>query len=284
MLTTSPDPLLRAVTDDGAFRVIVVDSTATVAEALKAQSATGEVARTFGDLITTAVLYRETMAPTLRVQALLRGSESSGRLVADSHPSGDTRGLVQIKDGVEFRLGAGAILNMMRTLPSGRVHQGMVEVPSEGGISQAFMAYLQTSEQVSSMTAVGTVIEGGEVKRAGGYMVQLLPEVGRGPLMVMAERLEDFRAIEPHLTPSYEVRDFLGELLHGMPFTEVGTGGVRFNCWCSAVSVMGALSTLPRADIEEMMSDGEALEISCDYCGHEYKVALEQLRGLLKSN
>jgi len=62
------------------------------------------------------------------------------------------------------------------------------------------MAYMQTSEQVDTMLAVSALLDDtGNIRAAGGYMVQLLPEVGRGPLMVMTERLADFRTIEQQL-------------------------------------------------------------------------------------
>ena len=45
------DSVLRAITDDGAFRVITVDTTATVRLAIEAQKpATHDLARTFSDL------------------------------------------------------------------------------------------------------------------------------------------------------------------------------------------------------------------------------------------
>jgi molecular chaperone Hsp33 len=53
------DSVLRAITDDGAFRVIAVDTTATVRGALAVQkAATAELAQTFGDLLTGSVLVR----------------------------------------------------------------------------------------------------------------------------------------------------------------------------------------------------------------------------------
>ena len=113
------DTVLRAMTDDGAFRVITARTTETVRDATAAQAATGTTARMFGELLTGAVLYRETMAPQLRVQGILRGSNGSGSLVADSHPSGRTRGLVQLEQGKEIDLGDGAIIQMMRTMPGG---------------------------------------------------------------------------------------------------------------------------------------------------------------------
>jgi molecular chaperone Hsp33 len=98
-VTVVTDSVLRAMTDDGAFRVITARTTDTVRGVLQVQSATGGTARTFGDLITSAILFRETMAPELRVQGVLRGSRGTGSLVADSHPSGKTRGLYSSRPG-----------------------------------------------------------------------------------------------------------------------------------------------------------------------------------------
>jgi redox-regulated HSP33 family molecular chaperone len=33
-----------------------------------------------------------------------------------------------------------------------------------------------------------------------------------------------------------------------------------------------------------MIDAGEVLEISCDYCGHEYKIAPQELKGLLAAS
>lgn len=270
------------MTDDGAFRVITARTSATVAGAIAAQGATGNTARTFGDLITGAILYRETMAPQLRVQGVLKGAGGTGSLVADSHPSGRTRGLVQLKGGRELELDDGAVIQMMRTLPSGRIAQGLVELPSGGGISQALMEYMQTSEQVVSMVAVATVVGDGGGVSAGGYMVQLLPEVGRGPLMVMAERLRDFESIDGRVgDQAFSPETLLEQLLYGMPFTRLEESSVGFECWCDELRVVAAIATLSRTDIEHLLADGEVLEIACEYCKREYRIPPARLRGLL---
>lgn len=267
-VTLGSDSVLRAMTDDGAFRVITARTTETVRGVLAAQGARGETARTFGDLITGAILFRETMAPTLRVQGVLKGSRGSGSLVADSHPSGKTRGLVQMPEGTtQIALERGAVIQMMRTLPSGRINQGVVEVPEQGGVSRALMAYMQTSEQVFSMIAVSTLLEGDQVVAAGGYMVQLLPEVGRGPLMVMTERLQEFECIDQQLREeAFSPGWLLDQLLYGMPFTRLDESQVGYDCWCDELRVMSALATLRRSDIEHLLSTDEVLEISCEYC------------------
>lgn len=277
------DSVLRAITDDGAFRVIVARTTNTVQHVLTAQGAQGVTGRNLGDLVTGSVLFRETMAPNLRVQGILKGSGGSGSLVADSHPSGKTRGLVQLGGGAsEVAIGPGAIMQMMRTLPNGKINQGFVEVPQSGSISQALMEYMQTSEQVVSMLAMGTLLEHDRVAAAGGYLVQLLPEVGRGPLMVMTERLKEFESIDAQLRePGFTPEALLEELLYGMPFTRLEESPVGFDCWCNELRVVSAIATLPRHDIEHLLSSGEVLEIACEYCKREFRIPPARLQGLL---
>ncbi len=280
----SNDSVLRAITDDGAFRVIVARTTDTVQQVLTAQGAQGHTGRHLGDLVTGSVLFRETMAPNLRVQGILKGSGGSGSLVADSHPSGKTRGLVQLANGsTEIALGPGAIMQMMRTLPDGKLNQGFVEVPQgDASISRALMEYMQTSEQVVSMLAMGTLLDEDRVSAAGGYLVQLLPEVGRGPLMIMAERLKDFESIDEQLKQAnFSPAALLEELLYGMAYTRLEESQVGFECWCNELRVVSAIATLPKHDIEHLLSAGEVLEIACEYCKREFRIPPARLQGLL---
>src|SRR5262245_7940809 len=109
------DSVIRAITDDSAFRVMVARSTRTVRGIVEKQGAKGASAKLLGDLVTATVLFRETMAPDLRVQGLLRGARGSGSLVADSMKDGLTRGLLQLREGKDaVELGEGALLQMMR--------------------------------------------------------------------------------------------------------------------------------------------------------------------------
>ena len=288
------DTVARAITDDGAFRVIAAMCTTAVQGAVTAQKARGALGQSFGELITGAIVLREAMAPRLRVQAILKGAPGAGSMVADSHPDGTSRGLISFGAGKSAPAAGpsdgdgipdGALLQVMRTLPSGSLHQGMVEVPAGGGISGALMQYMADSEQIVSTIAVSATVDGDHVRAAGGYMVQLLPEVERGPLMIMTERLAALPnladvLLAPDVTPDV----LLGELLYGMPYTRLEESPLSFGCNCSQVRVVASLATLPRSDVEELIRDGEVLEISCDYCGRQYHIAPVELRTLLTTN
>lgn len=277
------DRAVTAVTYDGAFRVIVARTTATVREAIRAQGVTGTNAANLADVLTGTILVRLTMAPTYRVQGIVRGAGNRGTLLGDSHPDGTTRGLVQRPGGlVEVSMGPGAIMQMMRTLPTGAVHQGVVEVPPDG-VSAALMSYFQSSEQIESVASIGAVFDGDEVRAAGGYLVQLLPEVSRAPLAVMTERLDaDFSDQERVLdTLERDPAALLAEILADMPYQQTQRQELRFGCHCSSLRVLTSLATLPKDDIRELMSGGEELSITCDYCGQSYTLSPKALEGLL---
>jgi molecular chaperone Hsp33 len=278
--------VLRAVTIDGAFRVMAVETTDTVRGAIEAQGATGAVAVAFADMLTASVLVRESMSPDLRVQCVLQGDDQRSRLVADTHPDGMTRGLVQLAPGAtEFTFAEKGMLQVHRTMHNGALHQGVIAVPPGGSMATAFMTYMQESEQVVSMMAVGCAVEDGQVRSAGGYLVQLLPDAAANQLAVMAERLEDFRDIVPLLAKGVATPRFLiDETLYGMPFEQVAERTVHFGCNCSSERLTAGLASLPRKEIETFVLAGELLEIRCDFCGREFKINPDTLRGLLETN
>ena len=192
-MSESEDKVLRAMTDDASFRVMTAFTTQTVAEVLRCQKPPSTEAERLGGLLTGTILVRETMAPTYRVQGVLRGMGGKGTLVADSHPDGSSRGLVALPEDVDhLEIGPGATLMMMRTLPAGKLQQGVVSLEAAPSISDALMTYMQESEQVKSVIDVACIVDGDRVVAAGGYIVQLLPELSESQLAIMTERLADF--------------------------------------------------------------------------------------------
>ena len=280
------DQLYVAITEDGAFRVVTANLTATVRQAVAAQGVTGKDAVTFGELLVATAIYRLTMAHTMRVQGVLKGSDSSKYILADSHPEGWCRGLVRRTKDKPVQIGKGALLQMMRTLASGELHQGVVELEPGASISDAMMTYFQQSEQLACQMEVCCEFEGDELLRAGGYVVELLPEAPEYGLAIMTARLETDFGQFPEKFRQWEgsptkLRD---ELLYGMDFSQTGHAEVTFGCECSRVRVLASLGTIGVSDLQEMIAAGETVELSCDYCGTDYRVAPEELRGLLSTS
>ncbi len=271
------DRVVRAISDDGAFRVIAAVTTATVAGVAAAQRVEGNVAAHLGSLVTAAVLLRETMAPDLRVQMIL-GNRAGGRtrIIADSHPDGTSRGLVQgVDHGFVPFLDR---LQVMRTIHNGGLQQGIVEV--EGGdVAASLMEYMRASEQSVTFTALAA-----NASAAGGWLVQLTPECTRDSLALITERIERQPPIERLLADNLDPERLIGDLLVEVPFTRTGDAQLRFGCNCSDERLIIGLATLPREDLLHLAEGHEPLEIQCDYCLRDFRLSPERLRGLLEQN
>ena len=95
MASFAPDLVIRALTDDGSFRVLTARTTGLCREAVQKQGTSGETARHFGDLLTGTVLVRETMAPTLRVQGVVRGAQVLADLLRGQASAGESVQIIQ---------------------------------------------------------------------------------------------------------------------------------------------------------------------------------------------
>ena len=280
------DIIVRAMADDASFRVIAARSSLTAKGTVQSQNPDGKqpspLLRALGDLSTGVMLIRETMAPQLRVQGIVKNKKTKHTLVADSRPDGNTRGLIAANNAIgEFSLD-GALLQLMRTLHDGRLHQGLIEIDGGASISTALTAYMYTSEQIESMIRVETILEDGVVTGAGGYLIQLLPEVGKGPVMLMEQRHADLANLRELVEqPNFTPKTIVEELFYGMPMTWLEESEIRYRCWCSRESVLASLASLPRKEVEELARDQQVLEIDCDYCREEYQIRPVELQGLL---
>ena len=113
-------------------------------------------------------------------------------------------------------------------------------------------------------------------------MIQLLPDAPRGSLMIMTERLESLPPIDKLLQETGgDATKLLEELLFGMPFAQLDRRPVFYRCQCSREAVVGALSTLSRAELAELVATEDVIELTCDYCNTGYKVGRQHLQGLL---
>jgi len=278
------DSVLRAMTDDGAFRVVVARTADTVRSVVEAQRVEGFAAHQLGELITASVLIRETMSPPNRVQVVLV-DDANNLIVGDAWPEGHTRGLAQLQDtalGVD--LDRGGALRVERALPRGAPHRGVVQAPREGGIDAALASYFAQSEQIDTFVAVAcsTDRDSGEIAAASGYVVQLLPELTEPPLAAMRARLQEFgelQAWQRHYGDDPQAA--LDALLAGCDYTPLAQSPVVYRCHCSRERALGAAAALGADDLRGLVARGETLRIHCDYCRRLYQLAPSEFERLL---
>jgi molecular chaperone Hsp33 len=274
--------VVRLMTNDYAFRLIVLSTTQLARDGAQAQGVSGANARLLGELMTGVVLVRETMAPGYRVQLILKDGKD-GSVVADSYPDGLVRGLVQADDDVTVGFGPESTLQVMRVLPKGELNQGVVPAAGQARLSGALTSYMITSEQITSVIDVACVLgEDGSPELAGGYIIQLLPEHTEEALALLTARLETMPPAEELFAAADGDPLAVTEvLLKHFPYTVLDESEVHHGCTCSEVRMVGAMATLGRDEIASIVERGEVLEVSCDYCGTDYSVGPERLRPLL---
>lgn len=286
-MAQSMDHVIRAMTDDGAFRVLALRSTDTVQAVLDAQGVRGPTAHTLGEVVTAAVLVRETMAPGNRVQVHYQ-DPGGGRVVGDAHPEGLTRGLAQVHDEV---LGAvvkgGGRLEVYRTMRAGTGHQGVIETGEDDDLAAALGVYFLRSEQVTTMLRLGVMLgSGGEnpaVVAAGGFVVQLLPEVTDPPLARMRSRLDALGGHAELLARLHaDPAGVLEELVDGEVHTQLGDSRVYFGCPCDSNRVIASLATLGETELRDLLARGEELAVRCEYCRTTYTALPADYRRLLE--
>jgi molecular chaperone Hsp33 len=139
MTLLAQDRVTRAMTSDGAFRVIAAITTETAILAARAQGLSGSDALRLAELITGAVLLRETTSPGRRVQILVRDRHGHV-LVADALPDGTNRGIVNPGSESVNAPDGDTTLQVSYTMPNGALHQGLVAVPEGSDLSTALMS------------------------------------------------------------------------------------------------------------------------------------------------
>lgn len=282
-MTDTADRVLRAMTDDGSFRVLVARTTDTARRIAELQQVSGVSAACLGEVVTASVLVRETMAPGNRVQVLFTDKIGT-RLVGDANPEGATRGLAQVTDEVLGVLpGDGGILQVVRIVRPGQPHQGYVETDDEGGVAGALHTYFLQSEQVETRLALASPTdEDGAITHSTGFVVQLLPEVTEPPLARMEARIAELGDLATFVSQhGDDPETLLAALMGDVEHTRLAESGVAFVCGCGRERAVGAASTLGPDELRELIESGEELAITCDYCRTRYTVGPDDYRRIL---
>lgn len=282
MTLGAQDRVTRAMTSDGAFRVIAAITTETAIEAARAQGLSGSDALRLAELITGAVLLRETTSPGRRVQILVRDRHGHV-LVADALPDGTNRGIVNPGSESATAPDGDTTLQVSYTMPNGALHQGLVAVPEGSDLSTALMRYMQQSEQWVSVIAVTALGDGGHgVAASGGYVVQLLPEAERPALYAMTQHLDALDSLPQLLRePETTSRELISRLLDGFDHAELADSPLRFGCTCSEERVLRGLASVGADDVRSMIESDVPLEVRCDACGRRYTIDPDHLRAFV---
>jgi molecular chaperone Hsp33 len=289
-MSPPPDLLVRAIAPAEDLRIVAALTTDVVKEAARRHGLVGPTSVAIGRALTSGLLLATMTKGDERVTLQLAGDGPLGGVVADANSAGEARAYVRHPDlkapaAVGKRpligtlLGSG-VLNVVRDLGLRELYQGQVELAS-GEIDEDVEQYLKTSEQVVSAIACDVVLaDDGAVVRAGGVLVQALPGAHSDVVRDAATRLRQGALFELLADGDPGARELAAQLSPVHPIEFLADRPVRFQCRCSRERIVDTMRLLSTKELDEMIAEDKAAEVTCNFCSARYAVSVDELRSI----
>jgi len=152
-----------------------------------------------------------------------------------------------------------------------------------GEIAEDLTYYFATSEQVPTSVGLGVLMErDNTVKQAGGFIIQLMPFTEDEVIEKLEQNLSKVASVTSMLEAGMSPEDILHTLLDGFDVEIMETSETKFVCNCSKERVEKALISIGKDEIQDMIQDGEPIEVKCHFCNTGYMFSVEDLEDIYK--
>ena len=286
------DYIVRATAADNQIRAFAA-TTRDVVETAREHHGTSPVATAaLGRLLTAGTMMGSMMKNDTDMLTLqIRGDGPLGGITVTADAHGDVKGYVlnpevmlPPKNGkldVGGAVGIG-LLNVIQDMGLKEPYVGQtILVTSE--IAEDLTYYFANSEQVPSSVGLGVLMEkDNTVRRAGGFIIQLMPFAEEKTIDKLEENLKKVTSVTELLDKGYTPEQLLEELLGNLGLEITDTMPSRFYCNCSKERVEQAVVSIGRKDIQEMIDEGEDIEVKCHFCNTAYTYTIEELKEIIK--
>ena len=283
------DYIVRATAADHQLRAFAVTSKDIVEKAREIHNTSPVATAAIGRLLTAASIMGSMMKgekDVLTLQIECGGPIGGITVTADSNA--DVKGYVnnpnvilppnaQGKLDVSGALGPG-FLNVIKDIGLREPYNGQTHLVS-GEIAEDLTYYFATSEQVPSSVGLGVLMDkDNHVRQAGGFIIQVMPDTDDEVIDKLEARLGEVHSVTEMLDKGMTPEDILGYVLDGMDVEILETIPTQYKCNCSVERVSKAIASIGKKDLQEMIDDGEPIEVNCQFCGSHYKFDTEQLK------
>ena len=283
------DYLVRAAAADAQVRAFAVTARDTVETARKAHDTSPVMTAALGRLLCAGAMMGSMMKGDADILTLqIRGDGPAGGLTVTADSKGRVKGYAvhpqvilpansQGKLNVGGAIGAGT-LQVIRDLGLKEPYVGQTDLQT-GEIAEDLTWYFAASEQVPSSVGLGVLMEkNNTVKQAGGFIVQLMPFAEETVIEKLEANLSRIHSVTKLLEDGNSPEQILGILLEGMDMEILSAMPVEFSCNCSRERVAKALYSIGKKEMDEMIADGEPIEVKCHFCNRAYQFSVEDLK------
>ena len=287
------DYLVRATAAAETDRAFAVRSTEMAATAREKHMTLPVVTAALGRLLSAGAMMGSMMKGEKdKLTLQMKGDGPIGMLTVTADSHGNVKGFpanpaVDIPRKYAGKLDVGAavgkgVLTVIMDLGLREPYNGQVEIQT-GEIGDDLAYYFTVSEQTPSAVGLGVMVDtDSSVKHSGGFIIQIMPDASEETIAAIESKVSGAPSVtsmmEDGMTPEDILEYYLGDLDLSINETEA----VRFHCDCSKERVAGALATLSRSDLEEIINDGEEIEVKCYFCNSAYTFDIDELNKIME--
>jgi molecular chaperone Hsp33 len=151
-----------------------------------------------------------------------------------------------------------------------------------GEIAEDLTAYYAQSEQIPSSVGLGVLMnKENTVRRAGGFVVQLMPFADDEVISRLENNIRKISSVTSILEEDPRPEHLLDFVLEGFDIQITSKEDVSFFCNCSRERFERGLILLGKEELESIIADGEDIELACQFCSKKYKYTTEEVKKLL---
>ncbi|MCL2226401.1 MAG: Hsp33 family molecular chaperone HslO [Oscillospiraceae bacterium] len=288
----SMDQIVKAISEDGFVSISVINSKSLTQQAKEMRNCTPVVTAALGRTLAAASIIGSSMKKagaslTIRID----GGGPIGSVIVVSDDEGNVRGYVSnphadVPKRADGKLNVGGVvgkdgmLSVIRDFGGREPYTGASALVS-GEIAEDFAAYFAASEQVPSACAFGVLVgRDRSVLAAGGYIVQLLPGAPGGVIDKVESNVGATGAVTDVLF-SGGADALLESVMSGFSPKVIERMPVEYRCTCNRERFLTAVLSLSKGEIDEMVAEGEPIEVCCQFCDHAYVFEISELGGSL---
>lgn len=287
------DYIVRATAADSQIRAFAITSREMVEEARRDHNTSPVITAALGRLLTGAAMMGTMMKgekDLLTIQVQCSGPAQGLTVTADS--SGHVKGFpmaanvdLPLNDKGKLDVGGAlglGVMSVIKDLGMKEPYVGQIALQT-GEIAEDLTYYFATSEQVPSAVGLGVLVDkDSTVKQAGGFIIQLMPFTQDEVIDKLEKKITEIASVtemlEDGMTPEQILETILGDF--GVEITDTIETG--FRCDCSKERVSRAIATLSRKDLDDIINDGEAIEVKCQFCNKAYHFDVDELKKMRK--
>lgn len=288
-LYTQRDRVVKAISDDGFFRLAAVRNTKCAQTAQEKHNLSPLAAVLLGRALSSATLLSSFLKQEERVILDFAGNGPVGKVFAEAMELGEVRGYVQNPDCVldfaapNMKLSDGLGIGLLKVTKilydSYEPVLGVVELHSSD-ITTDVAYYLTQSEQIPSAVLLEVSINAeGKVEQSGGLMVQAMPGASDAAIAQMHESLLKVQHLTEMLGAGYSPQEMLN-IVSTQQLKEIADTPVDFFCRCSIDRFKSALTALGAEQVEDMRSSDQR-ELVCRYCNKHYYLSDQDFTDIL---